>query len=465
MSGFSGRTIAIIGAAATGRAAAPVLARRGARVVVYDAKSKAELGDAVTCLRTAGIDLHLGDPDYPGIEAADLVIPSPGVRADAPVLLAARARGVPVLSEIEIAYRLSRAPIIGITGTNGKTTTVLMTAAALRQAGFDVLVAGNTLAGGFQVPLIQAADQARPEQWLVAEISSFQLEWVQCFAPRVAVITNITQDHLDRHGTPETYVAAKARLLDAQGPDDWAVLNADNATTAALAPQVRSRRLWFTRSHVPDQGGWVERRIPTLSGWLRLCVAGEVEDLMPASALRMPGEHTVENALAAACAARAAGAPAAAIARALAAFSGVPDRLEYVATLRGVDYVNNSMCTNVDAAVRSIRAYDRPLIVIAGGRDKGSDFAPLGEALAERARALVTIGEHGGRIAAAARAAGLIQIESARSMEEAVRTAAALAWPGDVVLLAPGCASFDWFRGFEHRGQAFREAVAALAQG
>lgn len=459
---FAGRTIAIIGAAATGRAAAPVLARRGARCLVYDEKPERELGDAVAALRTLpGVELRLGDRTCPGIEAADLVLPSPGVDPASEVIVAARRRGQPVRSEIEIAFRLARAPIVAVTGTNGKTTTVVMIAAALQEAGFTATVCGNTRAGGQQRPLIAAADVASPEEWLVAEVSSFQLELVERFAPRVAVITNITNDHLNRHGTMEAYIAAKARILAAQGATDWAVLNADNAATRGLGGQVRGRGLWFTRGGPPERGGWVA----PLGGerWLHLRVEEATEALLPVSALRIPGEHTIENALAAACAARAVGAPAAAIARALAAFRGVPDRLEYVMTLRGVDYVNNSMCTNVDAAVRSVSAYDRPLVVIAGGRDKGSDFGPLGRALAERARALVTIGEHGERIAAAARAAGLAEIHAAESMEAAVRCAARLARPGDVVLLAPACASFDWFRDFEERGEAFRAAVRTLA--
>jgi len=460
---FAGRTIAIIGAAATGCAAAPVLARRGARCLVYDEKPEHELAAAIAALRPLpGVELRLGDPTCAGIEAADLILPSPGVDPAGELLAAARRRGQPILSEIEIAYRIARAPIVAVTGTNGKTTTVLMIAAALQAAGFAATVCGNTRAGGQQRPLIAAADVASPEEWLVAEVSSFQLELTERFAPRVAVITNITSDHLDRHRTLAAYIAAKARILAAQRPADWAVLNADNPATRDLDGQVRGRRLWFTRGEPPERGGWVESRDG--ERWLCVRVAEASEPLLPARALRIPGEQTIENALAAACAARAVGAPAEAIARALAAFRGVPDRLEYVMTLRGVDYVNNSMCTNVDAAVRSVRAYDRPLVVIAGGREKGSnDFAPLGRALAERARALVTIGVHGERIAAAARAAGLAEIHAAESMETAVRCAARLARPGDVVLLAPACASFDWFRNFEDRGEAFRAAVRALA--
>lgn len=464
---FTGKQVAIIGAAATGRAAAPVLSRRGARVVVYDAKPEEALGEAVARLRAQGIEVRPGSAECPGIEAAEIVVPSPGVPADSPVLAAARDRGARVLAEIEIAGAIARAPIIAITGTNGKTTTVMMAAAALREAGLEVLVGGNALAGGYQVPLIAAADRAPETAWIVAEVSSFQLEWACQFRPRVAVITNITADHLNRHGTIDAYAAAKARLLDAQTARDWTILNADNEATAVLAERARGRLWMFTR-------GSSLRRVPGLAGggsviqgererWLAATPRwGETLTLCPVGALRVPGEHTIENALAAGLAALAAGAPAAAVGRALAAFDGVPDRLEYVATVAGVDYVNNTMCTNVDAAVRSLQAYSRPVVLIAGGKDKGSDFQPLGTAIAQRAHRLIAIGVDGARIEASARAAGFAATETAASMDEAVRRAARSARPGDVVLLAPACASFDWYGSFEERGAAFKAAVARL---
>ncbi len=458
---LAGRTVAILGAAATGRAAAPVLIRRGARVIVYDARDEEQLGVAARELRAAGAELRAGDPKCRGIESADLVIPSPGVAAESEVLRAARARGTPVLAEIEVAGALARAPIIAVTGTNGKTTTVMMAAAALRAAGQEVLVGGNALAGGYQVPLIAAADRAPKGSWIVAEVSSFQLEWTVRFRPRVAVITNISADHINRHGTIDAYAAAKARLLDAQEGGDWTVLNCDNPLAAALGPRARGGLAWFTRRERPALGGWVELRQG--EPWLVIDLAGTPEPVCPRGAVRIPGEHSVENALAAAIAARAAGAPAQPIGRALAGFRGVPDRLEYVRTVRGVEFVNNTMCTNVDAAVRSLEAYAQPVVAIAGGKDKGSDFAPLGAVIARRGRHLVTIGADGDRIGAAAREAGFRAVTAAGSMEDAVRQAAAAARPGDVVMLAPACASFDWYGSFEERGADFKAAVARLA--
>lgn len=453
-----GRSIALIGMAATGLAAARALVRRGARVAAHDPKPAETLGDTLAQLRDLGVACSVGEAAYTGLEKAELVIPSPGVPMDAPVLQAAVERGQPVLAEIEVAWRIARAPIVGITGTNGKTTTVFITAAMLKAAGFDAQVCGNTLAGGFQVPLIEAADQAPAERLLVAEISSFQLEWVHGFRPRAAIITNITVDHLNRHGTVEAYREAKAHLLDAQGPGDWAVLNPHDEGSRGLFQRGGGRRLWFSPLREVEQGAF-------LRGPERLIVvrAGDREaEIGPAAELRVPGEHNLENALAAAAAAFALGAPPEAIRRALAGFTGVPDRLERVASWGGVDWINNTMCTNVDAAVRSMEAYDRPLIVIAGGRDKGSDFDPLGRALAQRAKRLVAIGTDGPRIAAAARAHGLIAISEAGSMEEAVRQAARAAAPGDIVLLAPACASFDWYSSFEERGRDFRRCVLEL---
>jgi UDP-N-acetylmuramoylalanine--D-glutamate ligase len=461
MQSFEGKLIGVIGAAATGLAAAPVLARRGARVHVYDAKPAEELGDAPAALAEFA-ELSLGNPDYTGIEACDLIVPSPGVPADAPVLRAAVERGTPVLSEIEIAWQIAKAPIVAITGTNGKTTTVFMAAAILAAAGRQVQIAGNTLAGGFQVPLIRAADELPAEAWIVAEVSSFQLEWVCEFRPRVAVITNITADHLNRHGTVAAYFEAKAHLLDAQTPAEWTVLNRENPATATLMGRAKGRLLRFGREPHPDEGTWAE----SVDGrrWLRGRLDGQVHDLAPADVLKVPGEHTVENALAAAAVGMAAGCGPEAIERALAGFTGVADRLEFVRTIDGVDYVNNTMCTNVDAAVRSIEAYDRPVVLIAGGKDKGLDFDPLGATIARRVKALVAIGEDGPLIAASARRHGFERIREAHSMREAVRTAAELAATGDVVLLAPGCASFDWYRSFEARGQDFKAEVRRLAE-
>ncbi|MGV3722242.1 MAG: UDP-N-acetylmuramoyl-L-alanine--D-glutamate ligase [Actinomycetota bacterium] len=460
MSEFAGKLIGVIGAAATGRAAAPVLSRLGARVRVYDERSAEALGEAAGEIAPHA-ELILGDPQYAGIEECDLLVPSPGVPANAPVLEAAVRRGTPVLSEIEVAYRIGRAPIIAVTGTNGKTTTVMMIADILRADGREVQVAGNTLAGGFQVPLIRAAETVAASGWIVAEISSFQLEWVEQFRPKVSIITNITADHLNRHGTVEAYAAAKARILDAQTPSEWRVLNLDNPGTAALTGRGHGRQLSFSRTRLEGEGVWTE--LKDGARWIRGRLGLEERDLAPVDELPIPGEHTVENAMAACAAALAVGVPPEVMRRALASFGGVADRLEHVLTLNGVDYVNNTMCTNVDAAVRSIEAYQRPVVLIAGGKGKGLDFDPLGRIIAQRVKALVAIGDDGPEIADAARRHGFEHTRRATSMAAAVDEAALLADPGDVVLLAPACASFDWYASFEARGKDFKEQVRRLA--
>jgi UDP-N-acetylmuramoylalanine--D-glutamate ligase len=449
--------IHLIGLAATGLAAARVLRSRGEEVVAHDRKRAAELAEILPELAALGVECRIGPDAYRGVEEADLVIPSPGVPADAEPLARAAARKIPIRAEIEVAGELARAPILAVTGTNGKTTTVLMLAEMLAAAGRKVWVAGNLLAGGRQMPLIAAAEKALPADWIVAEVSSFQLEWSRTFCPRVGVITNITADHMDRHGTVASYIAAKARLLDAQTEEDAAVLNWDNPATRGLSERGRARKLWFSRREPVEAGTWLDEQG-------RLLVAGPASVAFGSrSLLHVPGEHMVENALAAAAAALDVGVPPEAITKALRDYRGAPDRMEHVATIDGREFVNNTMCTNVDAAIRSLEAYDRPVVLIAGGKDKGSDFEPLGRTIARCAKWLVTIGADGPRIADSARRAGFDRISEAASMEEAVAIAARAADPGDVVLLAPACASFDWYRGFEERGRAFKSAVDNLA--
>src|SRR5262249_12317968 len=285
-----GRTIALIGMAATGLASARALVRRGAIVIAHDPNPPEGLADTLAQLCGLGVTCRTGDEAYSGIEAAELIIPSPGVAKDAHVLQQAVSRRQPIMAEIELAWRISSAPIVGITGTNGKTTTVFMTAGMLKSCDRDARICGNTLASGFQVPTGQAADEAMADQKLAAEISSFHLEWARGFRPNVAVITNITVDHLNRHGTVEAYREAKARLLDAQGPGDWAVLNLHDEGSRDLVSRGGGRRLWFSRDREVEQGAF-------LRGPERLLVVrvGEQEaQVGPVAELRVPGEHNVE---------------------------------------------------------------------------------------------------------------------------------------------------------------------------
>lgn len=465
---ISGRRVSVIGAARSGIAAARALVGLGARVLLSDSRPEADLGDAAKEARAAGVECAFGA----GIETAlpegtDLVVTSPGVPATSPILQAATARGIPIWSEIELAYRLAVAPILAVTGTNGKTTTALLLASMLTRAGRRAIVCGNVSADEIKKTLVEAALEARSAaDLLVAEISSFQLEWVERFAPRVAILTNVTADHLNRHASLDEYAQTKARIFSAQTAADWAIVGYDNPASRSIGDlAVRSRRVWFTtQPEAPDGGpcAWVDNGVLTV----RLSSGGEAIPVLPAIEMpaSLPGAHSIANALAAAVAALAMGAEVPAIAAALKEFAGVAHRMERVADVRGVRYVNNSMCTNVAAAICSLEAMDRPAIVIAGGADKGLDFAPMGPALRAKAKQLILIGSAADKMESAFRAGGYTAISRAATLEAAVEQAARAARQGDAVLLSPACASFDMFRDFEARGAAFRRAVRQLEE-
>ena len=463
---FVGRRVSVIGAARSGAAAARALAELGAVVVLSDSKSEAQAGEAASAARRSGARCVFGasvDEAIP--EGTDLVVTSPGVPATAPVLRTAAARGLPIWSEIELGFRLTDAPILAVTGTNGKTTTTLLLAAMLREAGKQAIVCGNVSADEIKKSLVEAARESESEdKILAAEISSFQLEWVEQFAPRVAILTNITADHLNRHSSLEEYAATKARVFAAQRPEDWAVVGYDNPASRTIGESgLRARRVWFTvEGDPPDDGpcAWIAGGMLTV----RLMAEDSPTGILPANQLpdSLPGRHSVANVLAASAAALAMGAPARKIASAVRRFAGAAHRMERVADVRGVRYVNNSMCTNVAAAVCSLEAMDRPSIVIAGGADKDLDFAPLVPALHSRAKRLILIGSAADKMEKAFRDGGYSAISRAETLESAVEAAAAGAEPGEAVLLSPSCASFDMFRDFEARGEAFRQAVRRL---
>lgn len=470
MEAFRNRHIGVIGAARSGIAAAHTLTRLGADVLLSDSQTADKLGaERLAEIAGTGAKYALGA----GVEAAlprniELVVTSPGVPKTADVLQEAVRRGIPVWSEIELAYRLARAPIIATTGTNGKTTTTLLIAAMLQEAGFDAVVAGNVSADEIKCALVQAAVQTAglPRSVLVAEISSFQLEWVETFAPKVAILTNMAPDHLNRHSSLEEYAGTKARIFAAQTSDDWAVLNFDNALTREIGESgLPGKRVWFSRTaSFPEdtRAAWVRNAALVV----RLEPGRAPIEILPVDVLppSLPGAHSVENVLAAAVAALACGAAPEAIAKVVRQFGGVAHRMEIVAEIGGVRYINNSMCTNIAAAVSSLASMDRPAVVIAGGSDKGLDFAPLVPVLKEKARHVLLIGQTAGRMEAMFRAGGYTTVSRADSLEEAVAEAAHRVRPGDAVLLSPACASFGMFHDFEERGAAFRAAVRALSE-
>ena len=453
---FEGKTVAVLGLARSGLACAEVLTRLGARVRLYDAKPAAQLLDAIAAANDLGLTPRVGDAavDYAEL---DYLITSPGVRKDAPVLTAAVAAGVPVLGEIEAAYRIARAPILAITGTNGKTTTTVLLGEMLKAAGIETYIAGNIAAGDLAMPLIKAAYLAGPEAAIVAEISSFQLEWISTFRPKVAALLNITPDHQDRQ-TWDEYVAAKWRIFENQTADDFAVLTTEVLGTS-LEREIKAR-IW-------ECGGGPDEFSVYLDGsavYIYIELPPFVEKLCDTLDVKLPGRHNLENIMAATAMATAFGISVESIRQVATSFTGVVHRLESVGTIDGVRYVNNSMCTNVAAFEKSLEALPEPKVVIAGGVFKGDDVTPLATAIVKNnVRALVVIGRSAPDIAAAAKAAGYESVHLARSMQEAVYQAKLLASSGDTVLLAPACASFDMFRDFEDRGEQFKAAVRELA--
>jgi UDP-N-acetylmuramoylalanine--D-glutamate ligase len=435
------RRALVVGYRRTGQAVAATLAARGVRVRVADPRAV----DAPAA--PAGVELRIGE-DGPGLLAGvDLVVPSPGVPRDAPLLAAAVRRGIPIRSEIEIAAALLACPLVAITGTNGKSTTTSLVGLALERAGRRTFTGGN-----LGTPLIAAVDTA-PEI-AVAEVSSFQLEWVERFRPHVGGLLNVTPDHLDRHGTLAEYRDTKARLFAAQGTDDFAVVNRDDPEAWRAVAGVRARIVSFGAEPVPC-GAFAGE------GFAALRLPDAPEERYALGRTRLVGRHNVENILAAITLARLAGADAAAVQAAIDDAEPLPHRLARVAERGGVAWFDDSKATNVGAAARSVESFAGPVILLAGGVDKGGGYAALAAAARGKVRIALVFGAARDAISAALGDAG-VAVERVRSLDEAVARAAGVAVPGDSVLLAPACASFDMFTDYAARGRAFRAAVEAL---
>jgi len=446
-----GKRVLVVGLARTGVATALFCEARGALVTATDALAGAELAGAAAKLSSAGITLELGGHRRESFLAADLIVPSPGVPFDQPDLIAARKKGVAVWSEIELAWRFLRGRLVAITGSNGKTTTTALTGHILKCAGVPVLVGGN-----IGTPLISLVADSSDESIAVVEVSSFQLEAISAFRPDVSVFLNLTPDHIDRHGSLEAYAAAKARIFENQKREDAAVMNADDPASARYAPP-GPRVYWFSRGKEVARGTFVR-------GHEIIFCDGDAEArLASRSEITLRGEHNLENVLAAATAACLMGAAPAAIAEAVRSFPGVEHRLQFVAEIGGVQFYNDSKATNVDATEKALEAFPGNVLVILGGKDKGSDYTPLGPLLARRARRAFLIGAAAEKIAS--QIEGSVPLERSGTLDRAVHAAYKAARPGDVVLLAPACASFDQFQNFEHRGRVFVDLVRELALG
>jgi UDP-N-acetylmuramoylalanine--D-glutamate ligase len=444
------KRVLVVGLARTGVATALFCAGRGAAVTATDSRNETEIGDAVTKVHGAGVKLELGGHNESTFLHQDLIIPSPGVPADGALLHAARAKGVTIWSEIELAHRFRQGKLIGITGSNGKTTTTSLVEHILRTASFPTILAGN-----IGTPLISCVERMTHDTVTVVELSSFQLELIQDFRTDISVFLNLTPDHLDRHHTMEFYTKAKARIFQNQTEEDFALLNADDPATTPLAP-TRPRVYWFSRRQRAAQGAFLR------GGDIVFRDDGKEEVVLQSDEVPLPGAHNLENVLAAIAAAQIAGASAKAVAEGVRSFAGVEHRLEFVAEINGVRYFNDSKATNVDATLKALDSFPGRILVILGGKDKGSDYTALRAALRERAILALLIGAAADKISN--QIDGSVPIERAGTLERAVEIASQAARAGDVVLLAPACASFDQFENYEHRGRVFKALVHELKQ-
>ncbi len=442
------KRVLVVGLARTGVATALFCAGHNAIVTATETRAESELGDAPAKLRAAGVALELGGHTEKTFLAQDLILPSPGVPADDPFLLKARAKRITIWSEIELAYRFLEGKLIGITGSNGKTTTTTLIHHILRSAQLPAVLAGNV-----GTPLISLVDALKNDSVSVVELSSFQLELIEKFRPDISVFLNLTPDHLDRHKTFGNYVTAKVRIFENQTELDAAVLNVDDPGIVLYTPK-KPQAFGFSRMDKVEQGAY-------LRGDDILIVRGAKEEfVMRCGEIPLPGAHNVENVLAAIVAARLAGVDAPTIAKAVKSFAGVEHRLEFVADIRGVRYYNDSKATNVDATLKALDAFPGRILVILGGKDKGSDYTVLQKPLRERAILALLIGAAADKIEK--QIAGSVAIERAGTMERAVEAASMAARVGDVVLLAPACASFDQFENYEQRGRVFKQLVRSL---
>lgn len=441
------KKVLVVGLGKSGVSVTRFLVSKGARVTVTDLADADRLAPSIRRLEVP-VELRLGEHREADFLSADCIVVSPGVPATLPLLASARRRGVEVIGEIELAFRFLDSSIIGVTGSNGKTTTTTLIGEILEHAGQSCFVAGN-----IGRPLTDALlDEGARAPLLVVELSSFQLEAIESFRCHIAVFLNLTPDHLDRHADTEEYFTAKKRIFLNQETDDWAVLNQDDPVLRHL--EVRADRFPFSLEGALTIGTFLK------DGQLWISSPERKTRFMQASEVRLRGRHNLSNVLAASSAAFLAGVRPSVIAEAVRNFRGVEHRLELVRRLDDVDYYNDSKATNVDSAVKAIEAFDSPLVLVMGGLDKGGDFAGLRQLIAGRVRRLILIGKAAGKIQD--QLGEIAPVSRADTLEEAVGEARVHAQPGDVVLLAPGCASFDMFKNYEERGRVFKEAVLEL---
>ena len=441
--------VTVVGAALSGLAAVDLLLARGARVTLADASPALAVADA---LRARGVQVQLGPHTADQFTGADLLVVSPGVPLEQAAFESARRAGVPIIGELELAARWLRGRVIAITGTKGKSTTTTLASRMLIEAGLDAPAGGNIGA-----PLAAQVAASTAQTRHVVEASSFQLATIDTFLPWIAVLLNLSPDHLDRHGTVEAYAAAKGRIFLNQTADDWAVVNADDPAALALARGARARRFDYSLDSTLAEGVTVEHGVIVRRS------GGVSVPLVPLASVQLPGRHLLSDVLAATAVACLAGVPADAMRRAVEGFHGLAHALERVAVIDGVAYINDSKATNIASARKAIESFSGGVVVILGGRFKGGRFEDLRDVVAERCAAVVAIGEARGLVRAAL--ADVVPVHDAASMADAVGQGRRLAPPGGTVLLAPACASFDMFQDYAARGRAFVEEVRRMSDG
>jgi UDP-N-acetylmuramoylalanine--D-glutamate ligase len=447
---LSAKRIVVVGMAATGMAAARFLIKQGAKVLMSEQKTEHELGTSPQQLRSLGVELELGGHSRETFVSHDLIVLSPGVDPSIPPLKQARAKGIPIVSEVELASWFITPPLIAITGTNGKSTTTSLIGFILSGWKKRVFVGGN-----IGTPLTEYLLRGEEVDYIVAEISSFQLEAISSFKPWIALLLNLGEDHLTRHPTLSDYAEAKARIFLNQGPTDWAVVNVDDAAVKALIPRIKAQLVSFGREGGRGHGVWLEQ------GGTVVFKNGSREERFPLGKVKIKGMHNRENILAAVAVAEICGVPKKVIQESLDAFAGLEHRLELVGEWKGVSVYNDSKATNVASAVTALESLEKPIILLAGGRDKGGDYAPLRRAMEGRVKAVILMGEAKDRMQAAFQ--GLVPVHRVIGMKEGVQLAWRLARAGDVILLSPACSSFDMFENFEERGRVFKQIIVKLA--
>jgi UDP-N-acetylmuramoylalanine--D-glutamate ligase len=454
---LAGKNILVVGLGRTGLATARFLHQKGARVLVSDTADESQLGESVRMLREMGVALELGPHRIASFQDADLIVVSPGVSHTIEPIERARSRGIPLMGEVELASRFIKEPIVAVTGTNGKTTTTKLLGQMLKNSGISVFVGGN-----IGKPLIEYAGSDQKKQIVVAEISSFQLDTIDSFKAKVSVLLNITADHLDRYPNFEAYADSKMRIFNNQQADDVAVLNGSDPLIRAKTKAIKSQRLFFPSLEADEQGAILngKRIILNLDKLKRIQSKIRNQEYLDIAKLRLRGRHNFENACAASLAALASGATLEGIQKTVDHFKGLAHRLEQVATVNGVHYYNDSKATNVDGVLRALDSFSKPVLLLMGGRDKGSDFSVLQDHIRAHVKELIVMGEAAEAILAAL--GQLLPTKAAASMQEAVTTAFQDADSDDVVLFSPGCASFDWYRNYAERGDDFRRAVEEI---